>query len=59
MGRMYFDLLTVLLFGLIWIGIVTFLRLKKKKSLAHLIFFTIFYAYIVKVLDYTLDLLQK
>ena len=56
---MYFDLLTVLLFGLIWIGIVTFLRLKKKKSLAHLIFFTIFYAYIVKVLDYTLDLLQK
>ena len=40
MGRMYFDLLTVLLFGLIWIGIVTFLRLKKKKSLVYLIFFT-------------------
>ena len=50
--RMYFDLLTVLLFGLIWIGIVTFLRLKK--SLAYLIFFTIFYVYIIKVLDYTL-----
>src|SRR5215212_3787118 len=50
--RMYFDLLIVLLFGLIWIGIITFLRLKK--SLTYLIFFTIFYIYIVKVLDYTL-----
>ena len=54
---MYFDLLTVLLFGLIWIGIVTFLRLKK--SLAYLIFFTIFYVYIVKVLDYTLFQFQS
>ena len=51
---MYFDLLTVLFFGLIWTGIVTFLWLKKRKSLAYLIFFTIFYVYIVKVLDYTL-----
>ena len=59
MGRMYFDLLTVLLFGLIWIGIVTLLRLKKKKSLAYLIFFTIFYVYIVKVLDYTLFQFQS
>jgi len=58
-GRTYFDLLTVLLFGLIWIGIVTFLRLKKKKSLAYLIFFTIFYVYIVKVLDYTLFQFQS
>jgi hypothetical protein len=58
-GRMYFDLLTVLLFGLIWIGIVTFLRLKKKKSLAYFIFFTIFYIYIVKVLDYTLFQFQS
>ncbi len=33
MGLMYFDLLTVLLFGLIWIGIVTFLRLKKKSRI--------------------------
>src|SRR5258706_2798914 len=54
---MYFNLLTVLLFGLIWIGIVTFLRLKK--SLAYLIFFTIFYVYIVKVLDYTLFQFQS
>ena len=56
-GRMYLDLLIVLLFGLIWIGIVTFLRLKK--SLAYLIFFTIFYVYIVKVLDYTLFQFQS
>jgi len=57
--RIYFDLLALLLFGLIWIGIVTFLRLKKKKSLAYLIFFTIFYVYIVKVLDYTLFQFQS
>src|SRR5260221_12704902 len=54
---MYFNLLTVLLFGLIWIGIVMFLRLKK--NLAYLIFFTIFYVYIVKVLDYTLFQFQS
>src|SRR5215510_4771944 len=53
-GPMYLDLLTVLLLSLIWIGIIAFLWLKKKKSLAYLIFFTIFYVYIVKVLDYTL-----
>ncbi|MCB0194463.1 MAG: VanZ family protein [Anaerolineae bacterium] len=58
-GRTYFDLLTVLLFGLIGIGTVTFLRLKKKKSLAYLLFFTIFYVYIVKVLDYTLFQFQS
>ena len=51
---MYFDLLTILLSGLIWVGMVTFLRLKKKESLAYLIFWTIFYVYLVKVLDYTL-----
>lgn len=51
---MYFDVLTVLLFGLIGISIVTFLRLKKQKSLVYLIFFTIFYVYLLKVLDYTL-----
>ena len=54
---LYFDLLTVLLFGLIWLRIVTLLRLKK--SGAYLIFFTIFYVYIVKVLDYTLFQFQS
>jgi len=56
---MYFELLIVLPFGLIWIGIVTFLRLKKKKSLAYLLFFTIFYVYIFKVLYYTLFQFQS
>jgi glycopeptide antibiotics resistance protein len=56
---MYFDLLTILLFGLIWIGIFTSLRLKKKKSLVYLIFFTIFYVYLFKVLDYTLFQFQS
>src|SRR6267378_1913790 len=56
---MYFDVLTVLLFGLIWIGIASFLRLKKKKSLVYLLFFTIFYVYLFKVLDYTLFQFQS
>ena len=56
---MYFDLVTVLLSGLIWIGIVTFLRLKKKRSLIYLIFVTIFYIYLFKVLDYTLFQFQS
>jgi glycopeptide antibiotics resistance protein len=58
-AHMYLDLFTVLLFGLIWIGITVFLRLKKMKSLTYLIFFTIFYVYIVKVLDYTLFQFQS
>ena len=48
------NVLTVVLFGLIWLGIVAFLRLNKKKSLTYLLFFTIFYVYLYKVLDYTL-----
>jgi glycopeptide antibiotics resistance protein len=44
---------------LIWIGIVTFLRLKKKKSFTYLVFFTLFYVYLVKVLDYTLIQFQS
>ncbi|MBL8077312.1 MAG: VanZ family protein [Anaerolineales bacterium] len=56
---MYFDLLTVLLFFLIWICIVTFLWLKKKKNLVYLMFFTIFYVYIFKVLDYALFQFQS
>ena len=52
--RLVIELSTILLFGLIWFGIVTFLRLKKKKCLVYLLFVTIFYIYIYKVLDYTL-----
>ncbi len=51
---MYFDLLTVLLFSLIWMGTVTFLQLKRKKDIVYLLFFSIFYFYPFKVLDYTL-----
>lgn len=45
---------TMLLVGLIWLGMVAFLTLKKKKNLVYLLFFTIFYIYLYKVLDYTL-----
>src|SRR6478672_3703389 len=55
----YLNLLIVLLFSLIWIGIVTFLRLKRQKRFVYLTFFTIFYAYIVEVLDYTLIQFQS
>jgi glycopeptide antibiotics resistance protein len=55
----YFDLFTLLLFGLIWIGIIAFLRLKKKNGLVYLLLFSIFYAYIFKVLDYTLFQFQS
>lgn len=45
---------TVLLVGAIWLGTSLFLKLKKRKSLVYLLFFTIFYIYLYKVLDYTL-----
>lgn len=44
---------------MIWIGIMTFLRLKGQKSFVYLTFFTIFYAYIIEVLDYTLIQFQS
>jgi glycopeptide antibiotics resistance protein len=49
----------MLVFGLIWIGIAAFVRLKRKKSLVYLLFFTIFYIYLFKVLDYTLIQFQS
>ncbi len=55
----YFNTLTLLFFGLILIGIILFLRFKKKKGLTYLIFFTIFYIYLFKVLDYTLFQFQS
>lgn len=48
------NIATMLLVGLVWLGIVAFLLLKKKKSLVYVLFFTIFYIYLYKVLDYTL-----
>jgi glycopeptide antibiotics resistance protein len=50
----YMDVAAILLVSLIWIGTLAFFRLKEKKSLVYLLFFTIFYVYIVMVLDYTL-----
>jgi glycopeptide antibiotics resistance protein len=55
----YFDILTILLFGLIWFGIVMFLRLRRGKGFLYLMFFTILYAYLFKVLDYTLFQFQS
>jgi glycopeptide antibiotics resistance protein len=49
----------ILLFGLVWFSVIAFLRLKKKKSLVYLLFFTIFYVYLIKVLDYTLFQFQS
>ena len=51
---MYFDLLTALPFVLLWIGSVTFLRLRKRQTATYLALFTIFFVYVYKVIDYTL-----
>jgi glycopeptide antibiotics resistance protein len=50
---------TILLCGLIWLGAVVFLRVKKYKSFVYLLFFTIFYFYIVAVLFYTIFKFQS
>lgn len=51
--------LPALLFALIWVGIVTFLRRTRKKEAMYLILFTLFYVYLFKVLDYTLFQFQS
>lgn len=48
------DASFILLFALLWLGCVVFLRLKKRKGVPYLFFFTIFFAYVFKVLDLTL-----
>lgn len=50
---------TYLIVGLIWLGIVGFLTLKKRKGLVYLLFFTIFYIYLYKVFDYALIRFQS
>lgn len=45
---------TMLFVGLIWLGIVAFLLFKRKKGLVFILFFTIFYIYLYKVLDIVL-----
>lgn len=49
----------VFLFGLIWFGIILYLRLKKRKTLVYLLFFTLFFIYLYKVFDYTLFQFQS
>lgn len=51
--RIATALATLLFFGAIWLLTVAFLRVKKKKNAVYLLFFTIFYVYLYKVLDYT------
>lgn len=48
------NTITTLLVGLIWLSMSLFLKLRKRKSLIYLLFFTIFYIYLYKVLDFTL-----
>jgi glycopeptide antibiotics resistance protein len=49
----------ILLFGLVWLGVVLFLLLGKRNSFVYILFFTIFYVYLCKVLDYTLFQFQS
>lgn len=56
---MYFNLLFVFLFGLLWLVVATFLRIKKKKSFTYLLLFALFSIYLFKVLDYTLFQFQS
>jgi glycopeptide antibiotics resistance protein len=52
-------LLTALAFGLLWLGCVVFLRLKRGESALYLALFTVFFLYLFKVLDYTLFQFQS
>jgi glycopeptide antibiotics resistance protein len=55
----YIDLSAVLLVASIWVGALVLLRSKRGEGLAYLLFFTVFYAYVVKVLDRTLFQFQS
>jgi len=57
--RFVITIATILLFVLIWLCIVAFLRVRKNKSFIYLLFFTIFYIYICVVLDKTLFQFQS
>lgn len=57
--RLAIDFSFVLLAGLVWLGVVVWLRVKRKKSLVFLLFVTIFSIYLYKVVDYTLFQFQS
>lgn len=48
------DAATVFFFALVWLGLVAFLRSKKGRGSTDLLFFTLFYVYLCKVVEYTL-----
>jgi glycopeptide antibiotics resistance protein len=48
-----FDLSTVLFLGLVWVGAIIFLKFKKRKDFTYLLFFTVFYVYMAKLIDVT------
>lgn len=48
------DALVLLFCSLIWMASALWLRSRRHKSGTYLLFFTLFYIYIVKILDYTL-----
>jgi len=54
-----FHLLTALLVVVTWVGIVTYMRLRRHSSVVYVLFVTIFYVYIVKVIDYALFQFQS
>lgn len=53
------NIAIVFLVVCIWFSIVTYFRLNKGKSYTYLLFFTIFFIYLYKVLDYTLIQFQS
>lgn len=55
----YFHLLIALILIGIWLISIVFLRLKLQKSFLYLLLFSIFFIYIIKVLDYTLFQFQS
>ncbi len=53
------ELGILLLFFLVWAAVVITLRVRRKVSVIFLVFFSLFYFYLYKVLDYTLFQFQS
>jgi glycopeptide antibiotics resistance protein len=53
------NMLAVALIGLVLVVIIAWFRFKRKASIVFLLFLTVFYVYLVKVLDYTLFQFQS
>jgi glycopeptide antibiotics resistance protein len=57
--RARIDRAALLLVGLTWIGMLAMLRMRKGQGLVPMLFFTIFFVYVVAVLDRTLFQFQS